>query len=156
MFSIHLYFIEYILPRVRCCSLPMRRRSGFKMLDSKTIGCKIQSFFEISDHITLSLYHNIKYLAELMTSIRIGLLSQVNLKSITVSLYFCHVNMLSNPSQQNAATKKERATRRISKKNTIRYRVMAKRVAQISSGGAFNNSWSSGMTHRFPITPFLG
>ena len=29
--------------------LPIWRRSGFKKLDSKTIGCSIQSFFEISD-----------------------------------------------------------------------------------------------------------
>ena len=28
--------------------LPIWRRSGFKKLDSKTIGCSIQSFFEIS------------------------------------------------------------------------------------------------------------
>ena len=36
--------------------LPIWRRSGFKKLDSKTIGCSIQSFFEISatEQITIS------------------------------------------------------------------------------------------------------
>ena len=34
--------------------LPIWRRSGFKKLDSKTLGCSIQSFFEISEIYVMS------------------------------------------------------------------------------------------------------
>ena len=51
VFDIHVLYRVYF----STCSLmfivwvlPIRRRSGFKKLDSKTIGCSIQSFFEIS------------------------------------------------------------------------------------------------------------
>ena len=41
------YFSTYSLMFI-VWVLPIWRRSGFKKLDSKTIGCSIQSFFEIS------------------------------------------------------------------------------------------------------------